>query len=100
MTLKDHKPNFNNNPTCRLLNPTKTELGRIAKQKLAKINAVVRDKTKLNQWKNTQSVVEWFTKIEDKERLSFIQYDVDNFYATITEELINKSRIMHLTMLK
>ena len=47
VTLKDHKPNFNNNPTCRLLNPTKTELGRIAKQKLAKINAEVRDKTKL-----------------------------------------------------
>ena len=35
--------------------------------------------------------MEWFSKIENKERLSFIQYDVDNLYATITEELINKS---------
>ena len=30
ITLKDHKPNFNNNPTCRLLNPTITEIGKKA----------------------------------------------------------------------
>ena len=27
ITLKDHKENFANNPTCRLINPSKTELG-------------------------------------------------------------------------
>ena len=27
ITLKDHKPDFINNPTCRLINPTKTEIG-------------------------------------------------------------------------
>ena len=26
LTLKDHKPNFQNNPTCRLLNPCKPEV--------------------------------------------------------------------------
>ena len=91
ITLKDHKPNFNNNPSCRLLNPTKTELGRITKQKLANFNAVIREKTKLNQWQNTKSVVDWFTKIENKQRCSFIQYDIDNFYASITETLIHKT---------
>ena len=30
VTLKDHKPNFVNNPKCRLLNPTKSNLGRIS----------------------------------------------------------------------
>ena len=50
VTLKDHKPSFNNNPTCRLLNPTKPEIGKTI---LAKINATVRDETKLNQWRNT-----------------------------------------------
>ena len=27
ITLKDHKPNFSNNPTCRLINPAKSEIG-------------------------------------------------------------------------
>ena len=29
ITLKDHKENFQNNPTCRLINPAKSEMGRI-----------------------------------------------------------------------
>ena len=31
ITLKDHKPNFQNNPKVRLINPAKNELGRISK---------------------------------------------------------------------
>ena len=31
LTLKDHKPNYINNPTFRLLNPTKQELGKVRK---------------------------------------------------------------------
>ena len=30
-TLKDHKENFQNNPTVRLINPAKNEIGRISK---------------------------------------------------------------------
>ena len=29
ITLKDHKDNFQNKPTCRLINPAKSEIGRI-----------------------------------------------------------------------
>ena len=36
VTLKDHKPNFNNNPSCRLINPSKIEIGKISKQILSK----------------------------------------------------------------
>ena len=80
LTLKDHKPNFMNNPSCRLLNPTKNEIGRIAKEKWANINKVIREKRKLNQWQNTQSVVDWFCEIENKEELlimavSSVNYD-------------------------
>ena len=32
ISLKDHKANFINKPTCRLLKPTKSELGKISKQ--------------------------------------------------------------------
>ena len=54
ITLKDHKPNFRNKPTCRLINPSKSEIGIISKQKLESINdKVVRQTLQLNQWKNT-----------------------------------------------
>ena len=38
ITLKDHKPNFVNNPTCHLINPAKSEMGKISKQILDRIN--------------------------------------------------------------
>ena len=47
-TLKDHKDNFANHPTCRLINPAKTELGKVSKQILDNINSKVREMTKLN----------------------------------------------------
>ena len=39
ITLKDRKDNFANKPTCRLINPSKTELGRISKRILEDINS-------------------------------------------------------------
>ena len=38
ITLKDHKENFQNHPTTRLINPAKNEIGRISKAILDKIN--------------------------------------------------------------
>ena len=51
ITLKDHKPNFQNNPAVRLLNPIKNEFGRISKTILDKINVNLRNSLHLNQWK-------------------------------------------------
>ena len=31
ITLRDHKPNFAHKPTCRLTNPTKSNIGRVRK---------------------------------------------------------------------
>ena len=53
ISLKDHKPNFANNPTCRLINPAKAEIGKISKQILARINTRRVNNLELNQWKNT-----------------------------------------------
>ena len=47
--LKDHQPNFLNNPRTRLLNPEKNEFGRITKSLLDKINLNLRNATKVNQ---------------------------------------------------
>ena len=37
ITLKDHKENFKNNPTCRLINPAKSEMGLVSKQILESV---------------------------------------------------------------
>ena len=52
VTLKDHKPNFNNRPTCRLISPSKSEVGIVSKNILDRINNQVRRATAVNQWKN------------------------------------------------
>ena len=91
ISLKDHKPNFKNSPTCRLLNPTKCEIGKISHQILAKIVECVRNKTKLKQWKNVYSCIDWFKVLKNKKKLKFIIFDIKNFYPTITPELLEKA---------
>ena len=48
-TLKDHKPNFANNPTCRLINPAKSDINKVSKQILDRINTTRVSKLGLNQ---------------------------------------------------
>ena len=48
-TLKDHKENFQNNPTVRLINSAKNEIGRISKVILDKINSGLIKPLKINQ---------------------------------------------------
>jgi hypothetical protein len=57
ISLKDHKENFENNPKCRLINPTKSESGKLSKVILGKINSNLRQKLNSNQWRNTQQVI-------------------------------------------
>ena len=49
ITLKDHKPNFMNNPKCRVLNPCKSELGKVSKKMLSEIFSDVKVKSQLQQ---------------------------------------------------
>ena len=50
VTIKDHKPDFRTNPKYRLLNPTKSELGKLSKHILQTINTELQNKLKVNQW--------------------------------------------------
>ena len=47
--------------------------------------------TKLNQWKNTSDVINWFTNIPDMQKHSFASFDIDSFYPSITESLLSKA---------
>ena len=91
VTLKDHKENFRNNPTCRLINPTKSEIGHISKSITERIVKEVAESTQYNQWRNTATVLEWFNGIADKSRTRFIKFDICNFYPSITEHLLDKA---------
>ena len=63
----------------------------VSKKMLAKIVQDVKAKSQLVQWKNTDSVIAWFKQLKNKERLKFIQFDVVDFYGSISEELLENS---------
>ena len=91
VTLKDHKLNFYDHPTCCLINPFKSEIGAISKQILDDINASIITSTKINQWKNTVSVLQWFKNLKNKSSLSFICSVICEFYPSITEKLLSEA---------
>ena len=90
VTVKDHKENFPANLKCRLINPAKSNLGKVSKVILDRINSNIRTILKVNQWKNSHSVIEWFKNIHDKHKHMFLSFDIVEFYPSITEELLNR----------
>ena len=87
ITLKDHKTHFNNDPKCRLINPTKNEISKVSKQILSKVVDEIRSKLRLKLMKNTNSVINWFEELMLKQNLVFIQFDIVDYYGSISEEL-------------
>ena len=57
ISLKDHKENFNQRPSVRLINPSKSNVGKISKQILERVNKEVRMKTSANQWTSSEQAV-------------------------------------------
>ena len=45
ITLKDHKDNFENKPSCRLINPAKSDIGVVSKSIVDRINTSIRSQT-------------------------------------------------------
>ena len=84
--LNGHKDNFPNNPTCRLINPTRSEFGKVSKQLLTKINDTVVRQTNINLWRNTVVVINWSRGNRAKDKCSFISFDIVNFYLSINAE--------------
>ena len=91
ITLKDHKDNFSNKHTCRLINPSKQEIGKISKKILDDINRKLVAATNVNQWKNTCSVLQWLKNLPHKCDSAFISFDVVEFYPSITEDLLGRA---------
>ena len=65
------------------MNPAKNEIERISKPISDKINICLCKKLKLNKWKNTTDVINWFEKIHEKHLQTFTTFDIQNIYPLI-----------------
>ena len=78
-------------PTCRLINPIRSELGQVSKRILERIISSTVNATGVNLWKSTNDVLTWFQNIPVTRRTSFINFDIVDFYPSITENLLTKA---------
>ena len=78
-------------PKCRLINPAKSDSGKISKLILDKINTPLTTILNVNQRRNTQNVKDWFGNIEEKTRHSFISFDIIDFYPSISENVLDQT---------
>ena len=60
ITVKDHREDFPQEIPCRLINPSKSDIGKLSKIILDKTNSDVRPSVQVNQQKNSQALVKWF----------------------------------------
>ena len=88
ITLKELKPDFRQNPLCRLINPSKLIVSKLI---IEKINKKLISDFHFNQWKNTDSVLKWFIDISNKKDSSFIQLDIKEFYPSINEDILTNA---------
>ena len=86
LTVKDQKERFPHTLTFRLINPSKSDIGKISQSLLDIINANILKQTNINQWKKSQ-VITSFKNIKSKKTSSFVNFDVENFYPSISIDL-------------
>ena len=91
VTIKDHKEDFLNKTQTRLINPTKPNLGRVSKWKMERLIRQVKAKSKLRQWKNTDSTLAWYRLLDNKAALSFVVCDIVDYYPSITADLLDQA---------
>ena len=95
LTIKDHKEDFPNTVKCRVINPACNNLGKVSKRVLDEINTTCREAAGVSQWKSTQDVLRWFTEIHaqnpTKNRGKFVQFDICEFYPSISDKLLKDS---------
>ena len=91
ITIKDHKESFPGTKSYRLINPAKSNMGKVSKSILQNAVKNIRKKTGANLWTNTRDVIEWFNKIENKGNLNWMKFDIEQFYPSISKEMFNKT---------
>ena len=87
-TTKEHFPN---KISCKLINPSKSDIRKISKTILDKVITKIVSLANVNQWKNSTSVIEWYKTIPNKDQYGFIIFEIENFYPSISLELFNEA---------
>ena len=90
ISIKDHKSNFPNKIQCRLINPARNNLGKVAQQIIRSAVKSIKEKSGLNLWMGTNDVLDWY-KTNMHTGTLFIQYDIEAYYPNITEPLLDKA---------
>ena len=90
-TFKDNKSGLQSNPTCRLINPSKSQMGKISKIILQDICATMRIALNINQWHSTEDCIQWFNNLDKNDKCSFIKYDIREMYPLITRKAVNEA---------
>ena len=66
--------------------------GRVAMKIVDKIVKQIREKdVSAKQAISTGEVIEWFKDLKDKKHFKFINWDIDNFYASITPNIVEQA---------
>ena len=91
ITLKAHKDNFRSDHPCRLINPCKSEIGKISKSIVENINKNLLKLLQVNQWRNSESVIKSFYSIENKSQCKFIQLDITEFCPSTSEKKLDNA---------
>ena len=60
----------------RLINRAKIELGSLSKFIIETMTKELRHKLDMNQWKNTEAVIDWFKSIKEKQLCKFVIFDI------------------------
>ena len=91
ITIKDDKSDFKRNPECRLMNPAKTQIGKVSKIIIQDVFASLRRALNIDQWRSTQDCIKWFKDYDKDDKCSFIKYGIKEFYPSITEKTLDKA---------
>ena len=63
----------------------------ISKATLDTANKSIREAIGLNQWRKTDTVIDWFKSICNEHLCKFVVFDIKEFYPSITENLLKKA---------
>ena len=74
-----------------MINPAKSEIGKVSKLFIENINTKVWEISSVNQGRDTDSLVTWFENRKNKKKCIFMQYDIEEFYPSISEDLLKKA---------
>ena len=83
ITVKDHKDGFPHTLSFRLINPFKSDIGKISKSILDRITKAIVSTASVNQWRNTSDVIKWFKSIPNKRVSSYPSISMKLFTDSI-----------------